>query len=312
MGSIRKHLFGGWKFFQTSGAGTEEDPYNPRMNSLDYPHWEIHEGNHYFYENVAALGSAEVKLLEITVPDSLKWPHFLFSVSSDLKATIELFEGVSNGTGGSTLTPVNNNRNSSNTSGLVIKTGASVATDVAAQGTLTVDTQPTVGDTMTIGASVYTFTTDGTAAAEGEIDVGEDLADAKTLIVAAINGTDGNNTANASVTAAAFSSDDCVLTAAATGEAGNLIVTTETFTAETNVFDAGTLGTTTAGTSAGVSIMKRQSGTGTNPSQAFPGEAERESEIILKQDTTYLLKITSGAAGNNVDYRLSWYEHTGK
>jgi len=118
---------------------------------------------------------------------------------------------------------------------------------VASQGTLTMDTQPTAGDTMTVGATTYTFTTDGTADEEGEIDVGADLADAKTLVVAAINGTDGNNTANATVSAAAFSGDDCVLSAKTKGTAGDAIVTTETFTAETNVFDATTLGTTTAG-----------------------------------------------------------------
>ena len=119
---------------------------------------------------------------------------------------------------------------------------------VASQGTLTMDTQPTVGDTMTIGATTYTFTTDGTADEAGEIDVGADLADAKTLVVAAINGTGAAfNTANASVTAAAFSGDDCVLTAITKGAAGDLIATTETFDTGTNVFDAATLGTTTAG-----------------------------------------------------------------
>jgi hypothetical protein len=118
---------------------------------------------------------------------------------------------------------------------------------VASQGTLTMDTQPTAGDTMTIGTKVYTFTADGTAAADGEIDVGADLADCKTLVVAAINGTDGINTAHTQVTAAAFVGDDMVITASTKGVAGDLIATTETFTAGTNVFDDVTLGTTTAG-----------------------------------------------------------------
>jgi len=119
---------------------------------------------------------------------------------------------------------------------------------VAAQGTLTIDTQLIVGDTMTIGDKTYTFTTDGTAAAEGEIDVGADLADVKTLIPLAINGTDGNNTANTLVTsAAAFVSNDLTITAKTKGIAGDQIATTETFDAVTNIFDASTLGTTTAG-----------------------------------------------------------------
>ena len=132
--------------------------------------------------------------------------------------------------------------------------GAAPVNAVASQGTLTMDTQPTADDTMTIGTKVYTFTTDGTAAADGEIDVGADLADAKTLVVAAINGTDGNNDAHTSVTAAAFAGDDCVITASTKGTAGDAIATTETFTAGTNVFDAATLGTTTAGVDGTVGV----------------------------------------------------------
>lgn len=115
------------------------------------------------------------------------------------------------------------------------------------QGTLTVDTQPTAGDTMTVGAQTYAFVANGTANAAGEISVGADLAGAQAAIVAAINGTDGFNSANAQATIAAFSSDDAVITAKEGGTAGDSVVTTETFTAGTNVFDAGTLGTTTAG-----------------------------------------------------------------
>lgn len=121
------------------------------------------------------------------------------------------------------------------------------ASSTAAAGTLTLDTQPTAGDTMTIGVRTYAFVAAGTADEAGEISRGADLSAAKTAVVAAINGTDGVNAANAAVSAAAFAGDDCVLTARAGGVGGNSIVTTETFTAGTNVFDAGTLGTTVAG-----------------------------------------------------------------
>lgn len=118
---------------------------------------------------------------------------------------------------------------------------------VSSQGVLTMDTQPTADDTMTIGNKTYTFTADGTANEDGEIDVGEDLADAKTLVVSAINGTDGNNTAHTQVTASAFAGNDMTITAITKGVAGDSIATTETFTAETNIFDDVTLGTETAG-----------------------------------------------------------------
>ena len=121
---------------------------------------------------------------------------------------------------------------------------------VKSQGTLTVDTQPTVMDTMTIGDVVYTFKAPEDTDTDGEISIGTDLATAQANIVAAVNGTDGINTANPYVTMADFAADAAVLTAIEGGTAGDLIATTETFTAVTNVFDAATLGTTTAGADA--------------------------------------------------------------
>lgn len=115
-----------------------------------------------------------------------------------------------------------------------------------AAGTLTVDTQPTALDTFTIGSKVFDFVASG-ANEEGEINVGADLPAAKVNIVAAINGTDGWNAPHPEVTAGAFGSDDVVITARLPGPAGDALETTETFTAGTNVFDATTLGGTTAG-----------------------------------------------------------------
>ena len=122
---------------------------------------------------------------------------------------------------------------------LTVEAGTPVS-GVAATGTLTVDTQPTAGDTMTIGATTYTFRAAGTAAVAGEINLGANLAATKPLIVSAING-DSLNSANASVSAATFSSNNCTLTARVVGAAANSVATTETFTAGTNVFAAATL-----------------------------------------------------------------------
>lgn len=123
-----------------------------------------------------------------------------------------------------------------------------VSTTVAAQGTLTVDTQPTATNTMTIGTTVYTFRAPSDADVAGEISIGTDLATAQAAIVAAINGTDGINTAHPLVSAGAFADNACIITALRGGTAGNSVATTETFTAGTNVFDAVVLGTTRAGT----------------------------------------------------------------
>jgi len=116
---------------------------------------------------------------------------------------------------------------------------------VKAQGTLTMDTQPTAADTVTVGAVTYIWVNSGATA--GHINKGADLAAAKLAFVAAINGTDAINDPNPYASAAAFIGNVCTLTARIPGPFGNTIVTTETFTAVTNIFNGVTLGTTTSG-----------------------------------------------------------------
>lgn len=115
-----------------------------------------------------------------------------------------------------------------------------------AKGTLTMDVKPTADDTVTIGENVYKFVV--TPAAEGDVAIGDALANSQENLVAAINDGDDYNDPHPLVTIGDFSSDDAIITAIQGGTAGNAIATTETFSAETNVFDAATLGTTQAGT----------------------------------------------------------------
>jgi hypothetical protein len=120
--------------------------------------------------------------------------------------------------------------------------GVDITTNaVKASNTLTLPTEPTATDTMTIGGKVYTFVAHGAATVDGNVDVGTDLASAKLAIVAAINGTDGHNTPNPKVTASAFAMNVCTLTALVGGVAGNAVATVETFTAVGNIFSAGVL-----------------------------------------------------------------------
>jgi hypothetical protein len=131
--------------------------------------------------------------------------------------------------------------------------------DVAAQGTLTVAVNPTATDTMTINGVAFTFVATLTGAAN-EILVGTNLAATKVSIENAIGVTPSGASADHSVTTAVrtslgctgadFATNDMVLTAVDPGTAGNSIATTETFASGSNVFDAATLGTTTAGVNA--------------------------------------------------------------
>lgn len=138
---------------------------------------------------------------------------------------------------------------------------------VASQGTLTLDTNPTDADTMTVDAKTYTFE-DTLTDVDGNIHIGATTADTIANLRGAFSlntgeaGTDyaASMTAHPTVTISAFTGDDGILTAKTVGTAGDSIVTTETFTAGTNIFDAATLGTTTAG------VDSVHIGTGTPPS----------------------------------------------
>ena len=128
-------------------------------------------------------------------------------------------------------------------------TGAAVR---LAQGTLTMDTQPIVGDTFDLDTKKYTFR--DILAADGDIAIGGSLAQAKLNLVAAIDlsgvaGTDYDTamTRHTTVHVNPFIGDNVVISARSGGTAGNSIATTETFDAVTNIFDAATLGMTTSG-----------------------------------------------------------------
>jgi hypothetical protein len=111
------------------------------------------------------------------------------------------------------------------------------ANAVKATVNLVVDTQPTASQTITIGNKLYTFVAVGADNADGKISVGADLATAKVNIVAAINGS-GFNQAHPLVTASAFTSNTCVITAKIGGSLGNGINTTETMSGGNNAFSA--------------------------------------------------------------------------
>ena len=121
--------------------------------------------------------------------------------------------------------------------------------------TLTMDTQPTAGDTFTLRGVTWEYIADGGVATAGQLKIGTDLADAKLITVAAINGTTAPSVGdyvdvstdqrrilqNSQTSAAAFATNDCVITGYGRTAAS------QTFTAVTNVF-----GTETGSTIAGV------------------------------------------------------------
>ena len=59
----------------------------------------------------------------------------------------------------------------------------------------------------------------------------------------------------------------------------------------------------------GTLINQYKGGSATNQSRGGTG-SRNDEEIILKQDATYLLRLTSGTNANLCNVRLEWYEHT--
>lgn len=62
------------------------------------------------------------------------------------------------------------------------------------------------------------------------------------------------------------------------------------------------------GSTDGTAIWQSSGGAATQQFRAG-AENREEAEIILKQNTKYVLKVTSGTAGNICAVKLRWYEH---
>jgi hypothetical protein len=59
----------------------------------------------------------------------------------------------------------------------------------------------------------------------------------------------------------------------------------------------------------GTKIAWRKSGSGTS-SGKLSGTSIEIAERVLKQNTKYLLRVTSAAASNDINVVFNWYEHT--
>lgn len=66
---------------------------------------------------------------------------------------------------------------------------------------------------------------------------------------------------------------------------------------------------TSGGTTDGSALVSYASGSASNQSKGA-ANSDHQNEIILKQNTKYLLRVTSGTAGNLVNVAFNWYEHT--
>lgn len=118
--------------FASGGSEFKQDTSTGAFAQVTYEHNEIHSGSHFNYcdYDVSGLGVGDTIKFVLTTPDTTTWAHFSFAIFSSTGATVELYEGTSGVSGGATITPRNNNRNSGTASVVgIVKDPASITSD---------------------------------------------------------------------------------------------------------------------------------------------------------------------------------------
>jgi len=96
-----------------------------------HEHAEIHSADHYEVCSYVAVSINDVVDIQITTPNTTKWGHFVFSIEPSGETLWEFYENVTINVAGTTKTPRNNQRNSSNTAALTIAVISNSSTALA-------------------------------------------------------------------------------------------------------------------------------------------------------------------------------------
>ena len=104
--------------FALVGAHTDSfdkiflDSATNAVNTVDYSHHEIHEGDHFFYKSYADLANGASVVLLFKTPDTDRWAHASWILDSEAEYTFTLHEASTTTANGTTVVTFNNNRNS--------------------------------------------------------------------------------------------------------------------------------------------------------------------------------------------------------
>ncbi len=250
-----------------SGDGeTDEIRIDASTNSLqvvDYEHHEIHSGSHYYIEGHTTLADGASLYAQIVTPDTAKWAHFVWQISSNGILESTLFECPSGGMGGGARATIHaNNRNKN--------CWCATQDGGDGQAILTDSSQSWTPDAL-IGLQCFNQT-DGSSGFITDND-------ATTVTVTLAGGTDND-----------FDDGDVI-------EINNSQIVITSGVAVATVL--------------GLEISDTQVG-GTGFKSDVGGESKRTDELMLRRNSTYLRRFTSGSDGNIVSFKASWYEHTDK
>lgn len=97
-----------------------KDPLTMLVGVIDTEHHEIHEGHHYFIQNYIEVAGSGV--LNHTFLTGAKDVHMTFSVSgADAGLILQTYEGATGDDNGTSITPLNNKRASTNLSTVTVR-----------------------------------------------------------------------------------------------------------------------------------------------------------------------------------------------
>ncbi len=82
------------------------------LQTIEYPHHEIHSGNHYYLEGYITLGVGGNLFVKLVTPNTAKWGHFVWELHSSGILTTTLEEDATGGMAGGLRPTIHaNNRN---------------------------------------------------------------------------------------------------------------------------------------------------------------------------------------------------------
>lgn len=109
-----------------SGASDYEvpriDASTHSLEGIDYEHHEIHSGSHYYVGGYQDLAINNILDFTWLMPNTTKWIHWSWNISVESEMLWQIYEtAVATNPLANPVTPLNNNRNSGNTSGTTMK-----------------------------------------------------------------------------------------------------------------------------------------------------------------------------------------------
>lgn len=116
----------GWDGAKWQRMNVDDD--SDSLVMIDETHHLIHEGKHFFIVGYDDLAISGTTVFALTTPAGSTRVHMTFLYSADGSYTLEVYENASV-TGGTATTPVNNDRNSSNTSSVTVVKNPTVSSN---------------------------------------------------------------------------------------------------------------------------------------------------------------------------------------